>query len=173
MRCSLHTNFSRRLQKLGRAPAPNGRREHSSSPAGDSDGLNCNRINCRFIVFFPAGKVKCITEDIRTAAMSVGRYHLTEDNSAEGLRISGRAFDPNGNMVHLAESVVAGEFAFVAEVSGLYSACFWSPTFQISTAVSVDCQWAAGIANNGKLEVRYCTIKQLEIYPFSVLSVME
>ncbi|KAH0468929.1 hypothetical protein IEQ34_002161 [Dendrobium chrysotoxum] len=133
--CSLHTNFSRRLQKLGRAPAPNGRREHPLLPAGILMSSIAIGLTAAFIVFVPAGKVKCITEGIRTAAMSVSRYHLTEDNSAEGLRISDRR---GGGL--------AGEFAFVAEVSGLYRACFWSPTFQISTAVSVDFQWARGLS---------------------------
>lgn len=70
--------------------------------------------------------------------------------------------DPNGEIVHNAESVESGQFAFEAGIAGRYTACFCSPKFQLDAAVSLDFEWKSGVlakvwtsvAKKEKIDVR-------------------
>ncbi|RZR76030.1 hypothetical protein BHM03_00000634 [Ensete ventricosum] len=71
--------------------------------------------------------------------------------------------DPNGENLRRVDGVESGEFAFVAAETGKYTACFWSPHFQLEAAVTVDFEWKTGIAakdwtsvaKKGKIDVSY------------------
>lgn len=116
-----------------------------------------------------SGRSKCISEDLRREAMSLGHYHVAID-TPHNHKISVRVSDPHGDNIHQAESVESGKFAFTAIQSGPYTTCIWSPQFDLSAKFPVEFEWKSGvaakdwsgIAKKGKLNLMELELKRLE-----------
>lgn len=54
--------------------------------------------------------------------------------------------NPGGDTIHMADDVESGQFVFVAEAAGRYTACFWSPLFKPGGDIEVDFDWKTGIS---------------------------
>ncbi|KAL3525908.1 hypothetical protein ACH5RR_014280 [Cinchona calisaya] len=97
----------------------------------------------------PSGTTKCITEDIKTNAMTVGNYAVFYLNQGYPLpdshRINVRVKSPNGNNYHISDEVESGRFAFTAGEGGGYTACFWAPHHTPAT-IDVELDWKTGVA---------------------------
>ncbi|XP_071735087.1 transmembrane emp24 domain-containing protein p24delta9-like [Rutidosis leptorrhynchoides] len=118
------------------------------------------------------GATKCITEDIKLNAMTVGKYSIV--NSAEGLlseedRVTVRVTSPLGNNYHYADRKDSGNFAFTAGEAGDYMACFWATKQSPDKTLSIDFDWKSGlaakdwskVAKKGKVEMMELELKKL------------
>lgn len=126
-----------------------------------------------------SGHTKCIAEEIRTNAMSVGKYSVVNPNSVEGHqdtplpethRISARVSSPRAHSLHFAENVESGNFAFVASEDGDHLVCLWAPDHKPSVTITVEFEWKSGIAardwskvaKKGQVEEMELELKKLE-----------
>ncbi|KAL1804297.1 hypothetical protein DCAR_0935959 [Daucus carota subsp. sativus] len=106
-----------------------------------------------------SGHAKCIAEEIKTNAMTVGKYSIV--NPTEPLNsYSEEAHQPlpdshkltvkvtatSGNSYHYAENVQSGQFSFQAVEAGDYMACFWALDHKPPTTMTVDFDWKSGVA---------------------------
>ncbi|KVI09106.1 GOLD-like protein [Cynara cardunculus var. scolymus] len=97
-----------------------------------------------------SGATKCITEDIRLNAMTVGKYSIV--NPVEGFslpeedRVTVRVTSPLGNNYHYADRKASGSFAFTAGEAGDYMACFWAAKQSPTKIMSIDFEWKSGLA---------------------------
>ncbi|GKB82033.1 transmembrane emp24 domain-containing protein p24delta9-like protein [Tanacetum coccineum] len=119
------------------------------------------------------GATKCITEDIKINAMTVGKYSIV--NPAEGFplseedRVTVRVTSPLGNNYHFADRKDAGNFAFTAGESGDYMACFWAAKQSPDKSLSIDFDWKSGlaakdwskVAKKGQVEMMELELKKL------------
>ncbi|KAA8547963.1 hypothetical protein F0562_004392 [Nyssa sinensis] len=113
-----------------------------------------------------SGNTKCITEDIKTNAMTVGKYIVVNPNEGYPMpdthKITVRVTSLQGNNYHYGDHVETGTFAFTAAEAGDYMACFWVPDHKEVMTVSVDFDWKSGVAakdwskvaKKGQVEVR-------------------
>ncbi|KAG2714236.1 hypothetical protein I3843_03G020600 [Carya illinoinensis] len=98
-----------------------------------------------------SGATKCISEDIKGNAMTVGKYHVVYSNT-EGFpvpdthKINVRVNSPHGHSYHYENRVESGNFAFTGVETGDYIACFWTPDHKPPVTVVVDFDWKTGIA---------------------------
>ncbi|KAJ8420241.1 hypothetical protein Cgig2_006260 [Carnegiea gigantea] len=120
-----------------------------------------------------SGSTKCIAEEIKRDAMSVGKY--TALGPVEGQpappshRITARVTSPKGNNYHFGEVVEAGTFAFTAAETGDYMACFRAPHHKPPQRISVEFEWRTGIdakdwykvARKGQIELLDVELKRL------------
>ncbi|KAJ7971007.1 Transmembrane emp24 domain-containing protein [Quillaja saponaria] len=78
-----------------------------------------------------SGGTKCISEDIKSNAMTVGKYSVVNPNEgfpvADDHKLTVRVSSPYGNNYHYGDHVDSGNFAFSAAEAGDYTACFWAP----------------------------------------------
>lgn len=126
-----------------------------------------------------SGHTKCIAEDIRVNAMSVGKYSVVNPNAVEGHqspplpethRVTVRVTSPHGNSIHYADNVDSGNFAFTSTEDGDYLACFWSPDHKPAVTLTVEFDWRTGVAardwpnvaKKGQVEVMELELKKLE-----------
>ncbi|XP_078432607.1 transmembrane emp24 domain-containing protein p24delta7-like [Wolffia australiana] len=126
-----------------------------------------------------SGHTKCIAEDIRPNAMSVGKYSVVNPNAVEGQtppplpethRVTVRVSSPHGNSLHYAENVELGNFAFVTSEDGDHLVCFWTPEHKPAVTLTVDFEWKSGIATKdwpkvakkGQVEGMELELKKLE-----------
>jgi p24 family protein delta-1 len=110
-----------------------------------------------------SGYTKCISDDIKVAAMAVAKYHVVapdDDGSslssssssqqhqlpADTHRISLRVTSPYGNTLHYTENVQSGNFAFTASEAGDYLACFWAPDHRPPATVAFEFDWRSGVS---------------------------
>lgn len=120
-----------------------------------------------------SGTTKCITEDIKHNAMTVGKYSVV--NPLEGYpipdthRITVKVTSPYGNNYHTGEHVESGTFAFTAAEGGDYMACFWASDHKRIIHLSVEFDWKTGvaakdwsnIAKKGQIDVMEIELKKL------------
>ncbi|XP_059670365.1 transmembrane emp24 domain-containing protein p24delta9-like [Cornus florida] len=120
-----------------------------------------------------SGNTKCITEDIKNNAMTVGKYSVV--NPIEGHpmpdthKITVRVTSPHGNNYHYGDHVDSGTFAFTAAEAGDYMTCFWTPDHKPMIIVSVDFEWKSGVAakdwskvaKKGQIEVMELELQKL------------
>ncbi|KAF8399522.1 hypothetical protein HHK36_015388 [Tetracentron sinense] len=96
-----------------------------------------------------SGHTKCITEDIKNNAMSVGKYSVINPNEGHPIpdshKLTVRVTSPYGNNYHTGDHVESGNFAFTAAESGNYMTCFWAPDHKPAT-ITVDFDWKTGVA---------------------------
>ncbi|KAM7269143.1 hypothetical protein ACFE04_024640 [Oxalis oulophora] len=132
-----------------------------------------NRYECmRFEL--RSGHTKCISEDIKSNAMTVGKYYVVNPNELQPLpdlfKITVRLTTSLGNNYHYADNMETGHFAFTAVESGDYTACFWLPDHHNSTiTVIVDFDWRTGVhakdwgnvAKKGNIEVMEMELKKM------------
>ncbi|CAL0312226.1 unnamed protein product [Lupinus luteus] len=93
---------------------------------------------------------KCISEDIKTKAMTVGKYSVVNHNEGYPLpdshRFSVRVTSPFGNPYHNVERVQSGQFGFVAVESGDFITCFTAADHDPKTTLTIDFDWKSGVA---------------------------
>ncbi|XP_042499493.1 transmembrane emp24 domain-containing protein p24delta9-like [Macadamia integrifolia] len=97
-----------------------------------------------------SGHTKCISEDIKSNAMTVGKYSVVNLNEGYPLpdshKITVRVTSSYGNNYHYGELVESGQFAFTAAESGDYMACFWVNEQRPPVKLTVDFDWKTGVA---------------------------
>ncbi|XP_074295971.1 transmembrane emp24 domain-containing protein p24delta9-like [Silene latifolia] len=122
-----------------------------------------------------SGHTKCISEDVKSNSMSVGKYHVVNPNEGTGTalpdthKLTVRVTSPYGSNYHSADKVEAGHYAFTAVEAGDYMACFWSEDHNPPTTVTVDFDWKTGVAakdwgavaKKGSIDVMELELKKL------------
>ncbi|KAL8142315.1 hypothetical protein V2J09_015347 [Rumex salicifolius] len=98
-----------------------------------------------------SGHTKCISEDIKSNSMTVGKYHVVNPHDGAPLpdshKITVRVTSASGNSYHYAEHVESGQFAFTSAEPGDYMACFWSDDHKPPTTLTLDFEWKSGVAS--------------------------
>ncbi|CAN0923609.1 Transmembrane emp24 domain-containing protein p24delta9 [Linum grandiflorum] len=93
---------------------------------------------------------KCITEDIKANALTVGKYTVINPIDghplADHLKLTVRVTSSYGNTFHTAENVESGQFAFTASETGDYMACFYAAGHYPAVTSTVDFEWRTGVA---------------------------
>ncbi|XP_022938498.1 transmembrane emp24 domain-containing protein p24delta7-like [Cucurbita moschata] len=120
-----------------------------------------------------SGGTKCISDDIKTNAMTVGKYSVISPNEdvpiPDSSKLTVRVSSPHGNTYHNADNVDSGNFAFTAAESGDYTACFWAPEQKPPGSVTVEFEWRSGVsskdwskvAKKGQIEIMEYELKKL------------
>lgn len=90
-----------------------------------------------------AVETKCFSEELQVKSIALVKYHVVSENSPN---ISVRVSTPYGNLVHLQDSVLEGEFSFTASEAGTHMACFWIPHGTRDMKAVVDFNWWTGVA---------------------------
>ncbi|KAL1327768.1 hypothetical protein HN51_037769 [Arachis hypogaea] len=116
---------------------------------------------------------KCISEEIKSNSMTVGKYSVVNHNDGYPLpdshRVTVRVTSSYGNNYHYGEKVQQGGFAFVAVEAGDYMTCFWAADANPSTTMTVDFEWKTGVAakdwsnvaKKGQVDVMELELKKL------------
>ncbi|KAL2335486.1 hypothetical protein Fmac_016699 [Flemingia macrophylla] len=121
-----------------------------------------------------SGSTKCISDDIKANAMSVGKYSVVNPNEGfpfpDSHRIVVKVSSPYGNSYHYADHVDSGQFAFTAAEAGDYATCFWIPDGRPApSTVTIEFEWRSGVAakdwskvaKKGQIEVMEFELKKL------------
>ncbi|KAL4334105.1 hypothetical protein GQ457_07G017830 [Hibiscus cannabinus] len=120
-----------------------------------------------------SGHTKCISEDIQSNSMTVGKYHVVNPNQDHPLpdshKLTVKVTSPQGNSYHTAEKVETGQFAFTATEEGGYMACFWADDRSPEITITVDFDWRTGVqakdwsnvAKKGQVEGMELELKKL------------
>ncbi|KAL1569824.1 transmembrane emp24 domain-containing protein p24delta9-like [Salvia divinorum] len=120
-----------------------------------------------------SGHTKCISEDIKTNSMTVGKYQIVNPNDGHPLpdshKITVRVTSAYGNSHHYSDHVTEGHFAFQAVEAGDYMACFFAADHKPSTTISVDFDWKSGVvakdwtsvAKKGSVELMEIELKKM------------
>ncbi|CAN6984957.1 unnamed protein product [Brassica oleracea var. botrytis] len=120
-----------------------------------------------------SGKSKCISEDIKSHAMTVGKYTVVNPNepypTPQSHKINIRVTSSHGNTYHHAEEVDSGQFSFTAVEGGEYSACFAAHDHKPDVTLGIDLEWGTGVhykslgslAKKSKVEVMEFEVKAL------------
>ncbi|KAF1863021.1 hypothetical protein Lal_00018866, partial [Lupinus albus] len=120
-----------------------------------------------------SGNTKCISDDIKHNAVTVGKYSVVNPNDGYPIpdthKISGRISSPLGNSYHDADRVESGNFAFTAAEAGDYIACFWAVDHSPAVVMNVEFDWRSGVAakdwlnvaKKGKIDVMEFELKKL------------
>ncbi|KAK3212443.1 hypothetical protein Dsin_017149 [Dipteronia sinensis] len=97
-----------------------------------------------------SGHTKCISEDIKSNAMTIGKYSLINPNEGYPLpdnhKVTVKVTSPHGNSYHSGDNVESGNFAFTAAEAGDYSACFWALEDKNAFTLTIDFEWKTGVA---------------------------
>ncbi|KAM1065432.1 hypothetical protein ACFX1X_021241 [Malus domestica] len=97
-----------------------------------------------------SGHTKCIVEDIKTNAMTVGKYSVVNPNEGQPMpdshKLTVRVTSHHGNNYHYSQLVESGQYAFVAAEEGDYMACFWAPDHKPQTTLTIEFDWKTGVA---------------------------
>ncbi|XP_024462439.1 transmembrane emp24 domain-containing protein p24delta9 isoform X2 [Populus trichocarpa] len=97
-----------------------------------------------------SGHTKCISEDIKSNSMTVGKYSIVNPHDSQPLpeshKLTVRVTSSYGNSYHYSERVESGQFAFTAAEAGDYMACFWAADHKPTVTLSVDFDWKTGVA---------------------------
>ncbi|GMN41906.1 hypothetical protein TIFTF001_011119 [Ficus carica] len=97
-----------------------------------------------------SGHSKCISEDIKSNSMTVGKYSVVNHNEGHPLpethKITVRVTSHYGNSYHYSENAETGQFAFVAAEAGDYMACFFAADHQPQITLTIEFDWKSGIA---------------------------
>ncbi|KAF3322932.1 transmembrane emp24 domain-containing protein p24delta9-like protein [Carex littledalei] len=121
-----------------------------------------------------SGQIKCISEEIKINAMTVGKYSIANPSESvplpESHRVSIKVTSPYGESMHSAENVDSGSFAFVTKEAGDYLACFWTPEHKPAATISFEFEWKSGVtakdwsnvAKKGQVELMEVELKKLE-----------
>ncbi|KAL4335372.1 hypothetical protein GQ457_07G002950 [Hibiscus cannabinus] len=97
-----------------------------------------------------SGQTKCVSEDIMTNAMSVGKYFIVNPNEGYPLpdshKLTIKVSSPDGYIYHIGDNADSGNFSFTAAENGGYSACFLAINHQPPVRITIDFVWRTGIA---------------------------
>lgn len=117
---------------------------------------------------------KCISEDIKSNSMTVGKYTIVNPNEGYPLpdshRITVRVTSSHGNNYHYGDRVQSGQFAFVAAEAGDYMTCFWAAENKPEVTLTIDLEWKTGVAakdwpnvaKKGQVDVMELELKKLQ-----------
>ncbi|BFG16728.1 hypothetical protein CerSpe_030020 [Prunus speciosa] len=120
-----------------------------------------------------SGHTKCIVEDIKANAMTVGKYSVVNPNEGHPIpdshKLTVRVTSHYGNNYHYSELVESGQFAFVAAEAGDYMACFWAPDHKPQITLTIEFDWKTGVAakdwsnvaKKGSVDVMELELKKL------------
>ncbi|PON96355.1 TMP21-related [Trema orientale] len=121
-----------------------------------------------------SGTSKCISEDIKGNAMTLGKYSVVNPSDGgspfpDTHKLTVRVSSPYGNNYHYGDHVESGNFAFTAAETGDYTTCFWAPENKPPTTVTVEFEWRTGVAatdwsnvaKKGQIEVLELELKKL------------
>ncbi|KAK7266442.1 hypothetical protein RIF29_19086 [Crotalaria pallida] len=120
-----------------------------------------------------SGHTKCISEEIKSNAMTVGKYSVINPNEGypipETHKLIVKVTSPSGNSYHNGDHVDSGNFAFTAAEAGDYTTCFWVPASRGMPTVSVEFDWRTGVAakdwskvaKKGQIEVMEFELKKM------------
>ncbi|KAI3927379.1 hypothetical protein MKX01_027610 [Papaver californicum] len=121
-----------------------------------------------------SGHTKCISEEVKTSAMTVGNYHIVNPTEGHPLpeshKITVRVTSSFGNNLHTGDHVESGQFSFTAPETGDYMACFWAVEQKQPVTLTVDFEWKTGyatkdwtnVAKKGSVDVMEMELKKLE-----------
>ncbi|CAK9142353.1 unnamed protein product [Ilex paraguariensis] len=97
-----------------------------------------------------SGRMKCITEDIKSNSMTIGKYSIVNPNEGHPLpdshKITVSVTSAYGNSHHSSNHVESGQFAFQAVETGNYMACFWAADHNPQMTITIDFDWKSGVA---------------------------
>ncbi|KAG5010932.1 hypothetical protein AAZX31_07G211700 [Glycine max] len=121
-----------------------------------------------------SGHTKCISEDIKSNSMTVGKYQIVNSNEGQPLpdshRVTVRVTSSYGNNYHYGDRVQTGHFAFAAVEAGDYMTCFWAVDHNPVETLTVDFDWKTGVAakdwsnvaKKGQVDVMELELKKLQ-----------
>ncbi|OVA12222.1 GOLD [Macleaya cordata] len=121
-----------------------------------------------------SGHTKCIAEEIKSNAMTVGKYSIVNPNEGQPMpdthKITVRVTSSYGNNYHYGDHVDSGNFAFTAAETGDYLACFWAPDHKPPVTLTLDFDWKTGVAaknwpsvaKKGQIDFMEMELKKLE-----------
>ncbi|KAL2946693.1 hypothetical protein AAZX31_20G028700 [Glycine max] len=121
-----------------------------------------------------SGHTKCISEDIKSNSMTVGKYQIVSPNEGQPLpdahRFTVRVTSSYGNNYHYGDRVQTGQFAFAAVEAGDYMTCFWAVDHNPVETLTVDFDWKTGVAakdwsnvaKKGQVDVMELELKKLQ-----------
>ncbi|KAF6142710.1 hypothetical protein GIB67_018421 [Kingdonia uniflora] len=117
---------------------------------------------------------KCISEDMKSNSMTVGKYSVVNPNEGQPLpeshKITVRVTSAHGNNYHYGDNVESGQFGFTAAEPGDYLTCFFANDQKPPMKLTIDFEWRTGIAakgwpnvaKKGQVEVMEQELKKLE-----------
>uniref|UniRef100_A0A1J3GR32 Transmembrane emp24 domain-containing protein p24delta3 n=2 Tax=Noccaea caerulescens TaxID=107243 RepID=A0A1J3GR32_NOCCA len=95
----------------------------------------------------PTTGTKCVSEEIQSNVIVLADYLIISEDHNILPTISVKVTSPYGNKLHNADNVTHGQFAFTAQESGNYMACFWADAKSHGNKnVSINVDWKTGIA---------------------------
>ncbi|KAK7368374.1 hypothetical protein VNO80_10399 [Phaseolus coccineus] len=121
-----------------------------------------------------SGHTKCISEDIKSNSMTVGKYNIVNPNEGQPLpdsvRVTVRVTSSYGNNYHYGDRVQSGQFAFAAVEAGDYMTCFWALDQNPATTLTVNFDWKTGVAakdwsnvaKKGQVDVMELELRKLQ-----------
>ncbi|KAI4339382.1 hypothetical protein MLD38_024333 [Melastoma candidum] len=121
-----------------------------------------------------SGHTKCISEEIKSNSMSVGKYSVLNPQEGQPMpeshKITVRVTSSYGNNYHFTDHVESGQFAFTAAEQGDYMACFWAIDHRPEVTVTIEFDWRTGItakdwpsvAKKGSVDLMELELKKLE-----------
>nr|GMD15244.1 transmembrane emp24 domain-containing protein p24delta9-like [Ipomoea batatas] len=96
-----------------------------------------------------SGHTKCISEDIKSNAMTVGKYQVVNTDDGHPLpdthKLAVRMTSTYGNSYHYADHVSEGYFAFQTAEAGDYMACFFAADQKPPATLTIDLDWKSGV----------------------------
>ncbi|RXH69295.1 hypothetical protein DVH24_037079 [Malus domestica] len=181
------------VNKQNGSPPPFGEKLKNSSIGATTHGrgfsfsLKMSRINFSIILILglmstvvhsmrfdlQSGATKCISDDIKSSSMTVGKYAVVNPKDGfpipDSHKLTIRVTSPYGSNYHYGDHVESGNFAFTAAETGDYSACFWVSDHKPSTTVTIDFDWKTGVAakdwskvaKKGQIETMELELKKL------------
>ncbi|XP_048319059.1 transmembrane emp24 domain-containing protein p24delta9 [Ziziphus jujuba] len=120
-----------------------------------------------------SGLTKCISEDINSNSMTVGKYSIVNPNEGHPLpdshKLTVRVTSQYGNTLHSADHQDSGQFSFAAAEAGSYMTCFFAPDHKPETTLTVDFDWRTGVstkdwsnvAKKGSVELMELELKKM------------
>ncbi|KAJ8774988.1 hypothetical protein K2173_019992 [Erythroxylum novogranatense] len=120
-----------------------------------------------------SGHTRCISEDVKNNAMSVGKYSVVNPNEGSPIpdshKLSVKVNSPFGSVYHVGQDVDSGNFAFTAAEGGDYTTCFDAKVHKPEVTVSIDFEWKTGVAakdwskvaKKGQIELMELELKKL------------
>ncbi|CAN8253642.1 unnamed protein product [Cochlearia groenlandica] len=98
-----------------------------------------------------SGHTKCIGEDINENSMSVGKYFIVNPNEEDNHsmpsshKINVKLMPPKGTLLHEADKVESGQFAFTARETGSHLVCISVVVHKPEATVTIDFEWKSGV----------------------------
>ncbi|TYI93670.1 hypothetical protein E1A91_D02G151600v1 [Gossypium mustelinum] len=98
-----------------------------------------------------SGKIKCISEDMKSNSMTVGKYQVINPNQdrhqllPDSHKLNVKVTSSHGHIFQWAEKVEKGQFVFTAMEQGNYMASFSAPEHWPLITLTIDFDWRTGV----------------------------